>query len=122
MINLGTIVKSRLADGKHTVTLAGHRVVNNEKGGYIELQLNFPDRVAKWNVFPTQFDYVFGSLQKGLDLTDQDVSYGDILKLAETNKFDIWKSVNDYGINWSLSAPREEVGEEINLEDIASAL
>ena len=117
-INLGTVVKSRLADGKHNIKLAYYTVVNNEKGGYIELGLKFEDRVVKWNVFPTQFDYVFGSFQRQFDLLTDEVSYQELLDLAKAQSFDIWKTVNEYGINFSLSAPKVELVQETDVSDL----
>ncbi len=117
-INLGTVVRSKLADGHHNIILSHATVVNNEKGGYIELGLKFADRVVKWNVFPTQFDYVFGSFQRQFDLQDQNVSYQELLDLAKTQRFDIWKSVNDYGINFSLSAPRVVLVDETDVSGL----
>lgn len=118
MINLNTKVLKRLQDGAYTVTVSSYNVVNNDKGGYIALDLAFPDRNLTWNVFPTQFNYVFGMLQQKFGLENQEVSYKELLDLASEREFEIYTDINEYGRNYSLTIPVTEEESSQQIKDI----
>lgn len=118
-INLNTVVEKRIADGLHSALLQGFAVVNNDKGGYIRLDMVFADadkkadgtiRTVAWTVFPGQFDYVFGSLQRQFEKEGEAVTRAELLELAKTTPFNVWKSMHpEYGVNYSLSEPQAEI-------------
>ena len=118
-INLNKVVEKRIADGLHSAVLHAFAVVDNDKGGYIRLDMVFADadknadgtvRTVAWPVFPGQFDYVFGSLQRQFGKDNEPITRGELLELAKTSPFNVWKSMHpEYGVNYSLSEPQAEI-------------
>lgn len=115
MTNLlsGTVMPA-LKDGLYSVKLAGFREVANAQGGYVELNIQLPDRVMTWAVFPGQLNYVFSGLQRAFGLEEEEVSKMDLLERAKVEEFEIYTYVDSYsrrdgreatGRSWSFTAP-----------------
>ena len=69
--------------GMYKCTIDKYTEIENEKGGYIEIVLNLPDRQFKYCVFPSQLDYVSSCLNRGLGVDRDTYSLGEALELIK---------------------------------------
>lgn len=88
-----------LAQGHYTCALAGYNVVNNDKGGYLNLYLHFEDgRTLTHTIFPKGITYLTENLSRQFQY-NRPVTLGEILAEKQGDIVDIWVSYNEYGRN-----------------------
>lgn len=109
---LQTVVLPAL-NGKYETKVKSFEEVTNDKGGYVKVILELPDREYQYNIFPTQVDYVTSALRSQFDKRGEAVSLGDMLTLGKTKSFNVWFAYNqDVGrMNVALHEPRVIVQE-----------
>lgn len=84
-------------NGKYTSLVKAWEPVTNNKGGYIEVILQLPDREYKYCIFPSQVSYVRSCLRRQFEQTDSKVNLSTLLNLAKTKEFNVWFTYNfDY--------------------------
>lgn len=96
---LSTKIRAKLPAGEYPVSLITYQEVKNEKGGYIELTINMPDRIIKQNFFPTQLNYLGSTLAEQLGLRDSEHDLVEILDVAKGKNLFAMISYNEYGMN-----------------------
>lgn len=118
-MNLSTTIQKKLEEGKHTVVFKDYENIDNEKGGYIKINLAFKDRETSEVIFPKSAAYFFSCMRNQLGLEDEDVTYGEILEQLKGKNIDVYVSYNSYGRNISYHEavqPAEKVdAESINI-------
>lgn len=102
---LKTVIKPKLPAGEYPVQIVSFREVTNDKGGYIELTLNMPDRIIKQNFFPTQIAYLGSTIGEQLGLREDQHEVEEILEIAKGKQLFVMVSYNDYGLNVAFHKP-----------------
>lgn len=96
---LHTKVLPRL-EGEYKVTIKSYEETENEKGGYIKVILQLPDREYPYIIFPSSAEYVARNLRNQFGLYDEEVELADVLEQGTKTPFSVWFSYNqDYGMN-----------------------
>jgi hypothetical protein len=97
---LNTTILAKLTAGKYQIKLVSFKEVVNDKGGYVELSLKFPDRIIRHNVFPGKsMDYTGKALRQQLGL-EAETDLGTLLNLCQaSDQLFTVVSYNDYGLN-----------------------
>lgn len=125
---LNTVSKKVLTAGKYAFNLISYREVTNDKGGYIELTLELPDRFIKQNLFPENkaenkrgtLNYFMGAIKRQMKVEDKEMELVDILELAKSQKKDALFCVisysDDYGMNVAFHE-KQSVSTEVGFED-----
>ena len=113
---LNTEIKPKLPAGEYTVSLITFKEVTNEKGGYIELKLDLPDRIITQNFFPTQLSYLGSTLAEQLELRDQKRSLSEILDIAKGKKLFAIISYNEYGMNLAFHKPAAPKTDDVDFK------
>lgn len=116
-MNLNTVIQKKLEAGHYVVTVKDYENVENEKGGYLKVNLKFDDRDITDVVFPKSANYFFSCMRNQLDLETEDVSYADILNQLKGNNIDVWVYYNEFGRNIAYHKPAEQA-EKIDAENI----
>lgn len=80
--------------GMYEATVKSFREVENNNGGYVECILALPDRDYTYCIFPTQLDYVTSTFANQLGKADVEITLGELLELAKTNKIKVWFTYN----------------------------
>lgn len=101
-------------NGKYETKVKSFEEVTNDKGGYVKVILELPDREYQYNIFPTQIDYVTSALRNQFEKRSEVVSLEDMLTLGQTTAFNVWFTYNqDIGrMNVALHEPIVLVQEE----------
>ena len=102
---LKTTIKPKLPPGEYPVQIVTFREVANEKGGYIELTINMPDRLIKQNFFPSQLSYLGSTVGDQLGLRSEEHDLEEILTIAKNKDLFAIISYNDYGMNLAFHKP-----------------
>lgn len=120
---LNNTVKKRLLPGKYPITINNYQEFENEKGGYVKIEMQLPDRVNDHVIFPSGLAYFMSCLRRQLELPeDQDHSYEEILEEAlQSDKLWVIVSYDEkYGLNYAFheattreNAPEVGFGEDI---------
>lgn len=88
MLDLNKVLLPKLEDGTYTVRIKHFQVqetmpdLNGEVKDRLEFSVAFPDRIQKIVVFPQQYDYIFGCLRRQLNLQDEAITIGELLKAS----------------------------------------
>lgn len=92
---LNTKVLPKL-EGEYKVTIKSYEEIENDKGGYVKIVLQLPDREYTYNLFPSSIDYVARNLRNQFNI-EGEVTLKELLDKGLTNAFSIWFSYNqDY--------------------------
>lgn len=106
--------------GMYECTVDKYTEIENEKGGYIEIVLNLPDRQFKYCVFPSQLDYVSSCLNRGLGVDRDTYSLGEALELIKKDKIEVpvWFSYNENYGRMNVSLHDTSLQDEAVTEDL----
>jgi len=92
---LNTKVLPKL-EGEYKVTIKSYEEIENDKGGYVKVVLQLPDREYQYNLFPSSVDYVARNLRNQFEIEDE-VTLGELLEKGTKTPFSVWFSYNqDY--------------------------
>ena len=106
---LKTKIKPRLKPGKYPIKINSVKEFENDKGGYIQLALQFPDREMLQNFFPSNLTYLGRCLGDQMGITDEmEVGLDELIDEAIANDHGLFAvvSYNDYGLNIALHEPK----------------
>lgn len=105
---LNNTVKKRLQPGKVKFELNSFKEYENEKGGYVKIEMKLPDRVNEHVIFPTGLGYFMSCMRRQLALDETvDWSYEEILERAQASN-DLWVVISydeKYGLNYAFHEP-----------------
>lgn len=113
---LKTTIKPKLPAGEYPVQIVSFREVSNDKGGYIELTINMPDRIIKQNFFPSQINYLGSTVGDQLGLREDQHDVGEILELARGKQLFAMISYNDYGMNLAFHKQAPAKTDEVDFK------
>jgi hypothetical protein len=118
---LHTTIKPALPAGKYPVQIMDYSEVENEKGGYIALQIAFPDREMQQNFFPKNLEYLGKSLRTQLNKANETMELVQILEEAKGKPLFAVVSYNEYGMNLAFHEVTKtaKTTEEVAFEDDA---
>ena len=115
---LNTKIKPRLQPGKYEIKINSVKEFENEKGGYVQLDLQFPDRTIAQNFFPSNLHYLGRCLSDQLHVAEEvEIELADLINEAIENHRQLFAivSYNDYGLNIALHEPKTtENSEEVD--------
>ena len=113
---LNTEIKPKLPAGEYPVSLITFKEVQNERGGYVELKLDMPDRIITQNFFPTQLGYLGSTLAEQLGLRDQKRSLNEVLEIARGKQLFAIISYNEYGMNLAFHKPAAPKTDDVDFK------
>lgn len=97
---LKTHIKPRLNPGKYPISLVSYKEMENDKGGYVEVTLSFPDRVMRQNFFPSNIEYLGKTLRTQMGM-EEGADLDEILEAAKNSDKPLFAVVSygEYGLN-----------------------
>lgn len=115
---LNNTVKKKLLPGKYPIFLNSFKEYENDKGGYVKVEMQLPDRVNEVVFFPSNLDYFMKCLRRQTELPeDTDHTYPEILDAAM--KSDKLFTVISYDVKYGLQYAFHEAVTKENAEDVA---
>ena len=99
---LSNTVKKRLLPGKYQFFLNSFKEFENEKGGYVKIEMQLPDRTNEHVLFPSNLGYFMSCMRRQLAMDENvDHSYEEILE--EAQKSDKLWTIISYDEKWGLN-------------------
>lgn len=97
-MDLSGKIKTKLTEGKHTVTLSSIENVDNAQGGYLAVVFKENGEDVNYTCFPKSLDYFMSNMKKqlGLELEDfEDIfNYLNNTVAGSDTSIDIWVDYN----------------------------
>lgn len=111
--------------GEKQAKVESYKEVTNEKGGYVEVNLQLDDRIYPYIIFPgkestkdRQLNYFVSCLRNQWNL-DQAMSLKEVLEYGKTHEFSVYFSYNT--LYNRMNVEFHEAQPEISLSDIEGA-
>ena len=80
-------------NGEYIVRVKSYKEITNDKGGYVQIVLQLPDREFTYNLFPSSIEYVARNLRNQFGIEDE-TTLGELLETATKTDFKVWISYN----------------------------
>lgn len=102
---LQNTMKKKLVPGKYNFHLNSFKEFENEKGGYVQIEMQLPDRTNNHVLFPSNLGYFMSCMRRQLELDENvDHTYEEILDAAMQSD-NLWTIISydeKYGLNYAF--------------------